>query len=350
MYISVSHIDKPRSGTVNFATRRFGTTFADHMLIMEFRNGEWGEPSIRPYGPLSLAPSISALHYGQSVFEGLKAHRSVAGEILLFRPEDNARRLNCSAQRLAMPPVPESLFMDGLCQLLQLDRDWVPTADLSSLYIRPCLFASEEAIGVKRADQYTFVIFTCPVGNYYTGPVDVLISENYTRAFPGGTGAVKAAGNYAAALLAEQQARESGFQSIMWLDGRERRYIEECGVMNVFFVLEDRVVTPHLSGTILPGITRDSAITLLEEMGIHVEQRSVSVSELMEAHARDGLRECFGTGTAATVAHVRRICFRENSILLSPVDQRMVGPKLRQTLQDIMTGRATDDHGWIKKP
>jgi branched-chain amino acid aminotransferase len=246
-----------------------------------------------------------------------------------------------------MASVPEELFLDGLRQLVRLDRDWVPAGDQGALYIRPCLFSTDPSIRVKPADRYQFVIFTFPFGAYYAAPIDVLVCERYARAFPGGTGDVKPAGNYAPALLADREAQAAGCQSVLWLDAVERKYVEECGVANVFFVIGDEVVTPALGGTILPGVTRDSVITLLRHMGTSVRERRVSIDELVAAHDRGDLRECFGTGTAATVSHVRRIRHAGGDLVLPPIEQRAVGPAVRERLLAIATGRAPDPYGWL---
>ncbi|HEY8227264.1 MAG TPA: branched-chain amino acid aminotransferase [Pyrinomonadaceae bacterium] len=346
---AIERSEQSRIGTVDFSNLPFGTLFSDHMLIAEFRNGAWSEPVIKPYGPLLIPPNISALQYGISVFEGLKAHRSPSGEILIFRPHDNARRLNRSAARLAMPNLPEEFFVDGLRELLRLDQRWVPSSDQGSLYIRPTFFSIDESIRVKPAEQYMFVIFTCPVGSYFNAPLAVLITDEFVRAFPGGTGDVKPAGNYAPALLAEQNARAAGFHHVVWLDGIERRFIEECGVMNIFFVIDNRIITPSLSGTILGGMLRDSVLTLLRDLNLEIEERRISVEEVFAAHASGRLTECFGTGTAATVSHVKRIHYREQDLILPDVERRTVGPAVRQRLIDIMTGRAEDPYGWTDR-
>ena len=338
---------------VDLANRPFSSVFSDHMLVAEYRDGSWGQVGIRPYGPLSLAPSVSALQYAVSVFEGMKAHRLPSGEVALFRPWENARRLNRPARRLAMPEVPESLFLQGLRRLVRLDQEWVPAADAGALYVRPCYFSVDESVRPKPADRFLFVIFTFPFGAYFAAPVDALVIERYVRAFPGGTGDVKPAGNYAPALLVEQEARDAGFGTVLWLDARERRYVEECGVMNVFFVIDDgggpRVVTPELSGTILPGVTRDSVLTLLREMGMTVEERKLAIDEVLVAHERGALRECFGTGTAATLSHVRRIRYRDKDYDLPSVETRAIGPAVRERLVAIATGRAPDTHGWLER-
>jgi branched-chain amino acid aminotransferase len=348
MSVLIERVQTSRLHDVDLGHVPFGSVFSDHMLVAEFRDGAWGQAAIRPYGPLELPPSISALQYGLSVFEGLKAHRSPAGAALLFRPRENARRLQRSARRLAMPEVPEALFLGGLRELVRLDRDWIPPPGSGALYVRPVLFSVDPSLRVKPAERYLFVVFTSPVGAYFAEPVDVLVSDRYVRAFPGGTGDGKPAGNYAPALVAEREAREAGCGSVLWLDALERRYVEECGVMNVFFVLRDAVVTPELSGTILPGVTRDSVIVLLREMGLRVEERRIALDELFRGQERGELLECFGTGTAATVAHVRRIRHGQRELALPPVEARHVGPVVRDRLVAIMTGRAPDPYGWAE--
>lgn len=347
-HVRIDRAASSRLEEVDFATVGFSSVFSDHMFTAEFFDGHWNEGAIRPFGPLTLWPSISALHYGVSVFEGMKAHRSPDRRPLLFRPAENARRLQRSAARLAMIPVPESLFLDGLRELVRLDRAWVPPADVGALYIRPLLFSDDPSIRVKPAGRYKFIIFTFPFGAYYSAPVDVLVGEKYVRAFPGGTGDTKPAGNYAAGLLADQEAREAGFDSVLWLDGPERRYVEECGVMNVFFVIGEEVITPPLTGTILPGITRDSVITLLRDMGHRVRQDRVSIDELLSRYDDGSLRECFGTGTAATVSHVRRIRYKDRTLELPAIDKRTIGPSVREKLLRIMRGSEPDPYGWTE--
>lgn len=327
----------------------FGTVFSDHMLVAEYRDGAWGEATVRPYAPLALAPSISALQYGISVFEGLKAHRMPDGAVAMFRPGDSARRLNRSAARLSMPDLPEEICISGLRELLRADEPWVPSHGQGALYIRPTLFSTDESIRVRPAERYLFVAFTCPLGAYYAAPVDVWVTERFVRAFPGGTGDVKPAGNYAPALLADREAQEAGCQTVLWLDARDRTFVEECGVMNVFFVMDDRVVTPSLEGTILPGITRDSVITLLRESGATVEERRIPIEEVFAAFRGGRLRECFGTGTAATLSHVKRIRFRDQEIALPPVQARRVGPAVHDRLVGIATGRLPDRYGWLDR-
>jgi len=344
----IGHTTASRLAAVDFKTIGFSSVFSDHMFTAEYRDGRWSEGLIRPYGPLSLFPSISALQYGVSIFEGMKAHKSPEGRPLLFRPAENARRFQRSAIRLAMAPVPENLFLDALRELVRLDQAWIPPADVGALYVRPIQFSDDPSIRVKPAERHQFIILTFPFSAYFTAPVDVLVSERYVRAFPGGTGDTKPAGNYAAALLADQEAREAGYSSVMWLDAIEHRFVEECGVMNVFFVTGDEVITPPLSGTILPGVTRDSVITLLGDMGCPVKQERISIGDLLTEYDAGNIRECFGTGTAATVSHVRRIRYKERTLELPPIEERKVGPVVRQRLLGIMTAREADPHGWVE--
>jgi branched-chain amino acid aminotransferase len=347
--IPVDRVAESRWVATDWSTVPFGSVYSDHMLVAEYQDGRWERCGIRPYGPLPLSPSISALHYGLSVFEGLKAHRSPRGDVLLFRPRENARRLRRSAARLAMPGVPESLFLDGLKALLRVDERWVPAHGSGALYIRPVLFSVDSSIRVRPAERFLFVVFTCPFAAYYTAAVDVLVTRRYVRAFPGGTGETKPAGNYAPTLVADLEARSHDCQSVLWLDGREQRYVEEAGVMNVFFVLDDRIVTPELGGTILPGVTRDSVITLMREMGHRVEERRIAIDEVVAAHREGRLRECFGTGTAATLSHVGRIHTGDDDLVLPPVEARTVGPVVRERLVAIMNGREPDPYGWLER-
>jgi branched-chain amino acid aminotransferase len=347
--IQIDRVAHSRAREVDFANVAFSSVFSDHMFVAEFHDGHWGEGRIRPYGPISVSPSISALHYGISVFEGMKAHQSPAGRPLLFRARENALRFQRSAARLAMPVVPESMFLEALRELVRLDQAWIPPADMGAMYIRPILFSVDPSIRVKPADRCQFLILTFPFAAYFTAPVDVLVSARYVRAFPGGTGDIKPAGNYAAALLADQEAQEAGFTSVLWLDAQEHRYVEECGVMNVFFVVGEEVVTPSLSGTILPGITRDSVITVLREMGYRVKEERIAIDEVLRSHRRGELHDCFGTGTAATVSHIGRIRYNDETIELPPIVQRKVGPLVREKLLGIMTGRQPDTQGWVEQ-
>jgi branched-chain amino acid aminotransferase len=347
----IQHAGQSRVLGLDLTTIPFSSVFSDHMLVVEYADGFWKDPTIQPYGPLPLHPNISALQYGVSVFEGLKAHRAEDDRILLFRPHENARRMNRSAARLAMPVVPETLFITGLEELLRVDAAWVPPWRAGALYIRPCLFSIDGCVRPRPADRLLFVIFTLPFGSYYAAPVDVLVTEQYVRAFPGGTGDVKPAGNYAPCLIADKEAQARGFGTVMWLDGHNRKYVEECGVMNMFFVVQQKsgrcVITPDLSGTILPGITRDSVIQLLQDMGIAIEERRIAIDEVLAWHRAGQLLECFGVGTAASISHISRIRYREDDVVLPPIEQRRVGPDVRERLAAIVTGDAPDMHNWI---
>jgi branched-chain amino acid aminotransferase len=345
----IERVVNSRLKELDVTAASFGSVFSDHMFSAEYSNAGWSDGLIEPYGPISVLPSISALHYGISVFEGMKAHNSAERRPLLFRPRENARRLQRSAARLGMPPVPEAMFLEAVSELVRLDRDWIPPAYAGALYIRPILFSIDPSMRVKPADTYKFIIITSPFGTYFSSPVDVLVSERYVRAFPGGTGDIKAAGNYAAPLLVDQEARGAGFTSVMWLDAVHRQYVEECGVMNVFFVLGNDVVTPPLSGTILPGITRDSVITLLRDMGCRVKEERICVDDLVKSYEKGELRECFGTGTAATVSHIKSLRYKDYALELPPIEERHVGSGVRQRLLGIMTGREADPYGWVEQ-
>lgn len=347
MNIEVRRIAESRIGERDLSPQSFGTVFCDHMLVAECRDGRWTDPRIEPYGPLPLPPSISGLQYGISVFEGHKAFRTVGGDVVLFRPYENWERLRRSCRRLVLPEVPEDIYVEGLRELIRTDQAWIPEPDEGALYIRPCVFATDAALRVGPSSACRFVIFTCAVGQYYPAPLRLVVTTDYVRAFPGGTGNVKPAGNYAPALLAEAQARDGGFSGVLWLDGRERRFVEEAGVMNVFFVIDDAVVTPALGDTILPGITRDSVITLLEATGIPVEERPLPIDEVIAAHAAGRLRECFGTGTAATISHVAEITYRGKTMTLPPVADREIGPAVLARMTALRTGREPDHRGWL---
>jgi len=342
----IEHVEKSRLSGVDFAKLPFGSVFSDHMLCAEYRDEHWEEPCIVPYGPLELPPSISGLHYGQAIFEGFKAHRLANKGIALFRPRDNFARFNRSAERLAMPQIPESLFLDGIAELVRLDREWVPRTDGAGLYIRPIYFATDEALVVRPAKSYRLVVFTCPVGPYFAEPLRLLVEEHFVRAFPGGTGFTKAAGNYAGSLLASRLAQEQGFHNVVWLDGQTRTLIEESGLMNIFFVIDGEAITPPLSGTILPGVVRDSVITLLRDMEVTVDERSIGIEELVSAHQDKSLSEAFGVGTAATVAPIETIRYRTHDIQL-PAKTQSLAARVRETLVAIRTGRQPDVHGWL---
>jgi branched-chain amino acid aminotransferase len=325
----------------------FGCTFSDHIFVADWEAGSWKPPQIVPFGPLSFSPALTPFHYGQAIFEGFKAHRTTNGGVALFRPRENFARLNRSAARLAMPEIPESLFLEGVTQLVRLDGDWVPHREGGALYVRPVYFGVDDTLLVRPANRFRFIIMTCPVGPYFAQPIRLLAEERFVRAFPGGTGDSKAAGNYAGGLLAARLAQEKGFHNVLWLDGVERRYVEESGVMNVFFVLDGKAITPPLGGTILRGVTRDSSLTLLRDLGIPVEERQISIDEILSAHAAGKLTEAFGAGTAAIVAPIACIRYRERDLQFPAVADSSVAARLRSRLVAIQTGREPDKHNWL---
>ncbi|WP_159783928.1 branched-chain amino acid aminotransferase [Sodalinema gerasimenkoae] len=345
--IEIKPVSESRLRGLDINNVPFGRLFSDHMLVATYEDGTWNPATILPYGKLEMSPSISALHYGQAVFEGMKAYKGPAGEALLFRPQANFERINRSAARLCMPPIPEEIFLDGLRELIRLDANWIPTRPGSALYIRPIYFATDESIGLRPSQQYTLAIICCPVGAYYAEPVKLTVTREYVRAFPGGTGAAKAAGNYAASLLADRQAKQQGYDNVLWLDGVDQTYIEECGTMNVFFVIDGVVVTPPLGGTILPGITRDSIITLLKEQGVPVEERRVALTEILAAHKQGRLQEAFGAGTAATIAQIETIAIDGVELNLEVTGEQQYGARLLKHLDEIKTGKREDHYGWM---
>jgi branched-chain amino acid aminotransferase len=325
----------------------FGTNYSDHMFVADWHDGEWHDARIVPFSPMSFSPALTAFHYGQALFEGFKAHRTGDGRVAIFRPMANHARLNRTAARLAMPDVPESIFMDGLLELLRTDREWVPHRDGSSLYIRPVYFGTEDSLMVRPANRYRFVIFTSPGGAYFSHPIRLLAEETYVRAFPGGTGSAKAAGNYAGALLAAKLAQAKGYDNVMWLDGKERRYIEESGLMNIMFVINGVAVTPPLSGTILHGITRDSVLTLLSDMKFPVEEHAITVDELAATHAAGTLQEAFGIGTGAIIAPIACIGYQGHDLTIPIGAPDSLATHLRTKLVAIQTGREPDTHNWL---
>lgn len=327
----------------------FGKYFTDHMLEVNYEGGEWGEVEIKPYQPISFDPSLSALHYGQAIFEGIKAYKNKDGEIFIFRPEDNFRRFNISAERLEMPAVPEEIFIEGMKQLVKLDEDWIPERHDFSLYIRPFMFSTDEAIGVRPSLTYKFLIILSPTGPYYSEPMRIYAEEKYVRAVPGGVGFAKTAGNYGSSLHPTAEAKRKGYDQILWMDAIEHKYVQECGTMNVFFIIGDTAVTPSLAeGTILAGVTRDSVIELLKEIGLKVEERRLSIDEIMEAYKKGNLREVFGTGTAATISPIKELGYKD-FVMKFDIDSWEVAPEIKKRMSAIKEGTADDRFGWMVK-
>lgn len=352
MSVTAATIPVTRSTTPRFSeelrdSAPFGSVFSDHILVADYADGRWADPAIVPYGSMLLPPGPVVAHYGQGIFEGFKAFPRPDGGAALFRPDANHARMNRSAARMAMPEVPASLFIDGTAALVRTDRQWIPGKPGSALYIRPVLFATAEPLGVRPSDRYRFLIETCPSGPYFSGAVDLLAEETYVRAFPGGTGAAKCAGNYAGSLVAAQEAQARGFHNVLWLDGIERRYVEEAGMMNVVFVIAGTVVTPPLGGTILPGITRDSILALLRDANIPVEERRVSIDEVFEAYAAGRLQCAAGVGTAATIAPIGRLRHKDREITLAAPAPGSPLAIVGETLDRLRTGQGPDTRGWM---
>ena len=346
--IKINKIAQSRINEFDENNIQFGRLYSDHMLVAHYENGVWGNPEILPYGNLSLSPATTFMHYGQAIFEGVKAYKNAAGQARIFRPEDNWKRMNRSAHRMAMPDVPKEIFVDGMRKLIEIDQAWVPQTEGCSLYIRPFMIATDEFVGVRPATKFTFLIITSPAAAYYSKPVSIFVHDEYTRAFPGGIGYTKAAGNYGASMFPDQEIKKMGYDQILWTDGFEHKYVQEIGTMNVFFVLGDKVVTPDLKGgTILAGVTRDSVITLLKEKGITVEERPISIDELEVAFKNGSLKEAFGTGTAASVAPIGKLTFHTDVMEMRPVAEWEVMNYIKSTLDDIRYGRIEDKHGWI---
>lgn len=328
----------------------FGDIYTDHMFMVHYEEGRgWFDPRIEPFRDLHLNPAAMALHYGQLIFEGLKAYRGQNGTIYLFRPRDNFKRFNRSAARLVMPEVDIDLVMEGMKKLILLDQEWVPHSSGTSLYIRPTMLATEPHLGVRPAKEYLFFIIIGPVGAYYKeglNPVKIYVEDKYIRAAVGSTGEAKAAGNYAGSLLAAKEAQEKGFTQVLWLDAKERKYVEEVGTMNMFFVIGDQVITAPLTGSILPGITRDSVIRLVKDWGMEMVERPLSIEEVIEA-ARDGsLREAFGTGTAAVISPVGQITYRGEDHVVAGGKMGALSQRLYNEIVAIQYGEKEDPYGW----
>ncbi|MBL7896667.1 MAG: branched-chain amino acid aminotransferase [Bacteroidia bacterium] len=347
--IKIQKIAKSRVGEYDVNNVPFGKVFSDHMFVAEYKDGKWHQGAIMPYQDVPMSLALSALHYGQAIFEGMKAYKTSSGEINLFRPLDNFKRLNISAVRMAMPEVPEEIFMGGLNELLKLDKAWVPDSETGSLYIRPFMIATDEAIGVKASDTYKFIIITCPAGKYYSEPIKVMVETNYFRAVEGGVGFTKCAGNYGRSLFPTKLAQQKGYQQVIWTDAKTHSYVEESGTMNLMFVIDNILITPATSDTILAGVTRDSVIQLARDWGMMVEERKVSIKEIFDAHKNGKLQEAFGVGTAATIAHIVTIGFEGKDYELPPIEQRKFSPKIDQALRDIRKGRVEDKFRWIIK-
>ncbi len=335
-----------RISETDFNDLKFGKTIADHQFVMEYADGAWHNPRIEPFGPMAMSPALSALHYGQALFEGLKAYRGDDGVVRIFRPYANAARLNKSAERLCMPTLSEEIMVSAMSQLVEVDSAWIPTSAGSSLYIRPFMFATDAFVGIRPSETYSFMIFTCPVGQYYSEPVRVKVETQYSRACDGGTGFAKAAGNYAGALYPTKLAQEAGYHQLLWTDSKEHKYFEEAGTMNIVFVVDGKVLTPATGSTILSGVTRDSVLQLAKHLGYEVEQRRVSVAEIKQAIESGHLEDAFGAGTAATIAPIGVMNIDGIDYTLPAVENRKCSTAIKKMLEDIRYGRTEDVFGW----
>jgi branched-chain amino acid aminotransferase len=343
--ISIQKTTKTRIHEIDFENLVFGKDFSDHMFECDFKNGSWQNPVIRPYGDLTISPSAKVFHYGQAVFEGMKAYKDDNGKVFLFRPDENQARINKSSKRLAIPEFPKELFFEALNKLLTLDKNWVKPGMGNSLYIRPFVIATQPGVSASPADQYKFMMILSPVNAYYTGEVKVEIAEHYSRSANGGVGAAKAAGNYGAQFYPTNLARERGFQQVIWTDANEHKYLEEAGTMNVFFRINDTLITAPISDRILDGVTRKSIIALAEKDGVAVEVRPIEVSELVEAAKNGSLKEIFGAGTAAVVSPVSAFGY-QNTVYDLPSTANGYSAKFKKELTDIQYNRCEDSFGW----
>lgn len=346
MELKITLTDRSRVSEVDFQNIPFGKICSDHMFTADYIDGQWTNYEIRPVDTLELHPATMALHYGQSIFEGMKASLSQEGVPLLFRPELHADRLNASAERMCMPSFPEEDFVEIIRKLVAIDKAWIPTVRGSTLYIRPFMFATDHHIGVRASHTYKFIVITLPAGPYYDRPVSLLAETEYVRAVMGGVGEAKCAGNYAASLYPAQLAREKGFDQVLWLNAIEYKYVQEVGTMNIFFVIDGKVITPSTIGTILKGITRESIIRILRDEGVEVIERRITIDEVVEAYRNGSLTEVFGTGTAALVANVSRIQYQDIDMRLSESNYKF-SLMAKEEINGLRDGSIPDTRGWV---
>ncbi|MBI3135463.1 MAG: branched-chain amino acid aminotransferase [Bacteroidetes bacterium] len=348
--IKVTKTQSSRIKTIDFDNLPFGKYFADHMMVMDYADGKWGEPQIVPFGNIEIHPATSALHYGQSIFEGLKAQRNEKGEVVVFRPDMNAKRFKESAERMCMVPVSEEIFLEGIRALIELDREWVPTKPGTSLYIRPFLFATDDYVGIRPSEKYKFMIINSPVGSYYSEPVKVKIETHYTRAAEGGVGRAKNAGNYGASLYPAKLGQEKGYRQLLWTDAKTHTLIEESGTMNIMFIINDVLITPSEErDTILKGITKRSVIEIAKDWGVKVEERDISVAEVMAAIENGTLQDAFGAGTAATIAPIVAIGYEDKEYALPSMESRTLSHKIATYISDYKAGKIEDKFNWLMR-
>lgn len=348
--ITIERTKNPKQKPTDQTKLGFGNYYTDHMFLMNYDEGEgWHNPRIVPYGPIALDPAAMCLHYGQEVFEGMKAYRTQDGRVLLFRPDRNMARLNSSNDRLCIPAIDEAFAVEAVKRLVKVDEDWIPTEEGTSLYIRPYIFAVDAHVGVHPAHHLIFAIILSPVGAYYPeglNPVKIYVENKYVRAVRGGMGYTKTGGNYAASLKAQDEAEQAGYTQVLWLDGVERKYIEEVGTMNVFFVIDDEIITPELQGSILPGVTRMSCIDLLKSQGYKVSERKLSIGEVAKAADEGRLKEAFGSGTAAVISPIGELKWGEKVMSINNGQIGTISQHLYDTLTGIQWGKLPDPYGW----
>ena len=351
--IKIELTKTPKAKPVPGQKLGFGKIFTDHMFVMNYTEGKgWHDPRIEPFHNISLSPAAMVYHYGQEMFEGLKAYKGEDGQVFLFRPDMNAKRTNATNDRLVIPQLPIEDFVQAVSAVVDVDRDWIPTEPGTSLYIRPFIIATDEFLGVAPSKTYLFMVILSPSGAYYESglaPVGIWIEDEYVRAVRGGIGFAKTGGNYAASLIAQQKAHDAGYSQVLWLDGVERKYIEEVGAMNIFFKIDGKVVTPALSGSILPGITRDSTIQLCKDWGYEVQERKISAEELLQAQKDGTLEEVFGTGTAAVISPVGKLRYQDEVMTIGNGETGPLSMKLYETITGIQTGKLPDNKGWRVK-
>ncbi|MEY4937427.1 MAG: hypothetical protein RIS64_3786 [Bacteroidota bacterium] len=346
--IRVYPTKKSNLSKVDFNNIPFGQTYSDHMFVADYENGQWQNLQIRPVSNLSFHPGLMALHYGQSLFEGMKASKTVDGTPMLMRPEMHARRMNHSCERLCMPTIPEELFVQALEKLVALDKGWIPQTPGAALYIRPFMFATDETLGVRPSNTYKFMILTGPVGPYYAKPVKLWVEQKFVRAVAGGTGEAKAAGNYAGSLYPAKLAAERGYDQIIWTDAFEHKYLHEAGTMNLFFIIDGKAITPSTDGEILKGITRDCFLHILKTKGIPHEVRPIHIDELVNAYKNGKLQAAFGAGTAAVVSYVSEITYNDLRMTLPPIDPKGIPAILKSEIEGLRDGTIKDTYGWMK--
>jgi branched-chain amino acid aminotransferase len=347
--IRINRIDTSLIDTVDFNDLGFGKYFCDHMFSLDYTDGEWRNPQILPYGPVPVEPGACSLHYGQAVFEGLKAFHGKDGAIRVFRPDMNAQRMRVSCERLCIPPIDQDVFVRAIVELVKLDRAWIPSKRGEAFYVRPLIFSTEGHLDVRPSNEYRFLIMTSPVCAYFGDEfraIALKVEDKYTRAAPGGMGYVKTGGNYAASLLPGQESLNAGYNQVLWLDGRDHIYVEEAGQMNIVFKLDGKFVTPPLKGTILPGVTRDSVLTLLRDKGHDVEERPTSINEVLEGSKNGKLQEAFGCGTAAVVCPVGQLFYQDQIFNINNGEPGPSATELYDEILGIQLGEVEDKHGW----